>query len=60
MEVYEFDKCLLDRLEESMGVLSWKDEVIPASQVRSEWSYYIELQIEPAGTWCVIKLHGIF
>lgn len=49
MEVYDFDKCLLDRLEESMTVLSWKDEVIPASQVRSEWSYYIELQIEPAG-----------
>ncbi|XP_067621875.1 protein nessun dorma [Eurosta solidaginis] len=49
MDVFEFDKCLLDRLEESMNVLSWKDEIIPASQVRSEWSYYIELQIEPAG-----------
>ncbi|XP_011200342.2 protein nessun dorma [Bactrocera dorsalis] len=56
MEVYEFDKCLLDRLEESMGVLSWKDEVIPASQVRSEWSYYIELQIEPAGWQALWKI----
>ncbi|XP_017476218.1 PREDICTED: SHC SH2 domain-binding protein 1 homolog B [Rhagoletis zephyria] len=56
MEVYEFDKCLLDRLEESMSVLSWKDEVIPATQVRSEWSYYIELQIEPAGWQAIWKI----
>lgn len=49
MDVYEFDKCLLERLEESMEVLSWKDKVIPSSQVRLEWSYYIELQIEPTG-----------
>jgi len=49
MEVYEFDKSLLERLDESMVVLSWKDDAIPASQVRTEWAYYIELQIEPAG-----------
>ncbi|XP_012155181.1 protein nessun dorma isoform X2 [Ceratitis capitata] len=59
MEVYEFEKCLLDRLEESMTVLSWKDEVIPASQVRSEWSYYIELQIEPAGWQALWKIPRI-
>ncbi|XP_054744668.1 protein nessun dorma [Anastrepha obliqua] len=56
MEVYEFDKCLLHRLEESMNVLSWKDKGFPASQVRSEWSYYIELQIEPAGWQALWKM----
>ncbi|XP_055921308.1 protein nessun dorma [Eupeodes corollae] len=56
MEVYEFDKCLLNRLEESMDVLSWKDGVIPASRVRLEWSYYIELQIEPVGWQALWKI----
>lgn len=56
MEVYEFEKCLLNRLEESMDVLSWKDGVIPASRVRLEWSYYIELQIEPVGWQALWKI----
>lgn len=56
MEVYEFDKCLLDRLEESLAVLSWKDEIIAASQVKNEWCYYIELQIEPAGWQALWKI----
>ncbi|XP_055858410.1 protein nessun dorma [Episyrphus balteatus] len=56
MDVYEFDKCLLHRLEESMDVLSYKDGVIPASRVRLEWSYYIELQIEPVGWQALWKI----
>lgn len=49
MQIYEFDKCLLERLQETMDVLSWRSPKIPASQVRKEWSYFIELQLEPAG-----------
>lgn len=49
MQIYEFDKCLLERLQETMDVLSWRCPKIPASQVRKEWSYFIELQLEPAG-----------
>lgn len=49
MNVYEFEKSLLTRLEESSNVLQCKDVPVPASQVLSEWAYHIELQIEPAG-----------
>jgi len=49
METYEFEKCLLARLRESRDILCCKDEPIPASQVKSEWAYFIELQIEPTG-----------
>lgn len=49
MNVFEFDKSLLDRLEESAVVLQCKGAAVPASEVRSEWSYLVELQIEPAG-----------
>lgn len=52
MNVFEFDKSLLERLQESENVLHCKDAAVPASEVRSEWCYHIELQIEPAG-----KLH---
>lgn len=49
MQIYEFDKCLLERLKETMEVLSWRNSKIPASQVRNEWSYFVELQVEPTG-----------
>lgn len=49
MSVYEFEKSLLVRLEESTNVLQCRDEAVPASEVRSEWAYHVELQIEPAG-----------
>lgn len=52
MNVFEFDKSLLERLQESENVLHCKDVAVPASEVRSEWCYHVELQIEPAG-----KLH---
>lgn len=49
MSVFEFDKSLLERLEESAIVLQCKGAAVPASEVRSEWSYHVELLIEPAG-----------
>lgn len=49
MNVYEFEKSLLTRLEESSNVLQCKDMPVPASEALSEWAYHIELQIEPAG-----------
>ncbi|KAL9876369.1 pre-mRNA-splicing factor Slu7-like isoform 2-T3 [Glossina fuscipes fuscipes] len=36
-----------NRLEEPINLLLWKNESIPAS--RTEWSYFIDLQIEPTG-----------
>lgn len=52
MSVFEFEKSLLTRLEESTDVLQCKNEPVPASQVRAEWAYHVELQIEPAG-WLI-------
>lgn len=49
MSVFEFDKSLLVRLEESTNVLQCKNGPVPASEVRNEWAYHVELQIEPAG-----------
>lgn len=49
MNVFEFEKSLLERLQESENVLRCKNVPVPASEVRSEWAYHIELQIEPAG-----------
>lgn len=49
MNTFQFEKSLLVRLEESENVLKGKNSLIPASAVRSEWAYHIELQIEPAG-----------
>ncbi|KAF3428278.1 hypothetical protein E2986_09146 [Frieseomelitta varia] len=49
MEVYTFDKSLQERLVELTEILSSRDEIVPASQIKAEWSYYIELVIEPVG-----------
>lgn len=48
MEVFQFDKSMMDRLEEAQNVLAC-NKVIPASRVVDEWSYNVELLIEPAG-----------
>lgn len=49
MDVYEFDKSLLVRLEESCNVLQCTSSRIPASGVREEWACHVEMKIEPAG-----------
>lgn len=54
MSVFIFEKSLLERLDESANVLKCSDTPVPASQVHSEWAYYVELQIEPAGEFCAI------
>lgn len=49
MDVYTFEKSYLERLKEAEAVLSWDGAAMPASQVRSEWKSYVELQMEPTG-----------
>lgn len=48
MEVFQFDKSLMERLEEAQNVLNCNKK-IPASRVVEEWSYNVELLIEPTG-----------
>lgn len=49
MNVYEYEKSLLERMEESSNVLQCKDSPVSASDVREEWACHVELKIEPAG-----------
>ncbi|XP_043594178.1 protein nessun dorma [Bombus pyrosoma] len=49
MEIYTFDKSLQERLVELTEILSSRGEIVPASQIQAEWSYHIELVIEPVG-----------
>ncbi|CAL7944028.1 unnamed protein product [Xylocopa violacea] len=49
MEIYTFDKSLQERLVELTEILSSRGEIVPASQIQAEWSYHIELVLEPVG-----------
>lgn len=49
MNVFEFEKSLLERMNESRNVLQCKGSSVPASEVREEWACHVELKIEPAG-----------
>lgn len=49
MAVFQFDKSLLSRLQECSDVLQASKSPVPAANIRSEWSHFIEIQIEPAG-----------
>ncbi|XP_055384328.1 protein nessun dorma [Condylostylus longicornis] len=56
MDVFEFQKSLPTRFAEYMIVLSWSEKLVPASQVRDEWSYFLQLQIEPGGWQAIWKV----
>lgn len=49
MEVFEFEKSLTKHLCDISNILRCTGKSVPASQVRSEWAYHIELKIEPTG-----------
>ncbi|XP_034942237.1 protein nessun dorma [Chelonus insularis] len=56
MEVYTFDKSLQERLVEFTAILSGQGTIVPASQIKSEWSYHVELVIEPVGWQALWKI----
>lgn len=59
MDVFEFEKSLLERMEESHNVLQCKGSPVPASDVREEWACHVELKIEPAGKFHFDSIFGI-
>lgn len=59
MDVFEFEKSLLERMEESHNVLQCKGSPVPASDVREEWACHVELKIEPAGKFNFDSIFGI-
>lgn len=56
MEIYTFDKSLRERLVEYEGVLSGRDTVVPSSRIKREWTFDIELVIEPVGWQALWKI----
>lgn len=56
MEIYTFNKSIQERLVELTEILSSRGEVVPASQIQAEWSYHIELVIEPVGWQALWKV----
>ena len=59
MEIFTFDKSLQERLVEFSEILSSGENVVPASRIHSEWSYHVDLVIEPVGwraLWKIPKL----
>ncbi|XP_076291028.1 protein nessun dorma-like [Lasioglossum baleicum] len=56
MEIYTFDKSLQERLVELTEILSSRGENVPASQIKSEWSYHVELVLEPVGWRALWKI----
>ncbi|XP_033209282.1 protein nessun dorma [Belonocnema kinseyi] len=56
MEIFTFDKSLQERLVDFSEILSNREDIVPASQIRSEWAYHIELVIEPVGWRALWKI----
>lgn len=56
MEIYTFDKSLQERLVELTEILSSRGEIVPASQIQAEWSYHVDLVIEPVGWQALWKI----
>lgn len=50
MTIFRYDKTLLTRLNECKDALKVSEKPVPACKVREEWSYFAEVQVEPAGT----------
>lgn len=46
---FRFVKSLLSRQLECSDVLQASKIPVPAGKIRNEWSYYVEIKIEPAG-----------
>lgn len=54
--IYTFNKSLQERLVELTEILSGRGEIVPASQIQAEWSYHVELVIEPVGWQALWKI----
>lgn len=56
MDIFIYQKDKQQRLDEYLNILSGRGDVVPASQIHSEWSYHIELVIEPLGWQALWKI----
>lgn len=49
MDVFTFDKSVMERYEDCCMALKFSDSVVSASKIHSAWQYYFSLVLEPAG-----------
>ena len=56
MEIFTFDKSLQERQQEFTEILSSRGDVVPSSRIKTEWSFHVELVIEPVGWRALWKI----
>lgn len=57
MEPFKYNKSLLDRLNEAAEIFeATRPSIITASQVRAEWTNYVEVTVEPAGWQAIWRI----
>lgn len=56
MDIFTYEKSLEERLAEMQGILSRRGQIVPSSQIHAEWSYHVELVIEPIGWRALWKI----
>lgn len=49
MEVFRFDKSVMERYEDWCMALKFSDSIVSAAKIHSAWQYYLSLILEPAG-----------
>lgn len=49
MEVYTFDKSVMERYEDCCMALRFSDSILSAAKIHSSWQYYLSILLEPAG-----------
>lgn len=49
MDVFTFDKSVMERYEDCCMALKFSDSVVSASKIHAAWQYYLSLLLEPAG-----------
>ena len=56
MDIITFDKSFQERLTEFTNILSNREQILPASRIRSEWIFHTELVLEPVGWQALWKI----
>lgn len=49
MDVYTFDKSVMERYDDCCMALKFSDSPLSAAKIHSAWQYYLSLLLEPAG-----------
>lgn len=56
MEVFKFNKTVLQRYDDCCLALKFTDDIISSSKIHIAWQYYLEILLEPAGWQALWKV----